>query len=280
MILLDGQTLADTKKQTLTQAVAALSITPQLAIVQVGDDQASSVYVGRKETFGKEIGTEVAVHKLPADTTTEVAVELVRSLSENHGVHGIIVQLPVPAHINKELVINAISPEKDVDGLTARNLWNLMDDKRGIVPATARGVATLLTAYNVDLEGSHVVIVGDSLLVGKSCAVHFLNQNATVTVCHDKTKNLSSFTKQADILVVAVGKPGLISNLHVTEGQVVVDVGITRLPDGKVVGDVDFESVKGVVGAVTPVPGGVGPLTVVSLFENLLAAVAPTKVGM
>lgn len=275
MVLLDGQAIADTKKEALTHAVSALSVTPHLAIVQIGDDQASSVYVGRKEAFGKSIGAQVTVHKLGVDTTTAAAVELVASLSANHGVHGIIVQLPIPAHINKEAVINAIAPEKDVDGLTARNLWNLMDDKRGIVPATALGVATLLNAYSIDLEGAHVVIVGDSLLVGKSCAVHFLNQNATVTVCHDKTKNLSSFTKQADILVVAVGKPGLISHLHVSPGQAVIDVGITRLADGKVVGDVDFEAVKSIVGAVTPVPGGVGPLTVVSLFENLLSVVSP-----
>lgn len=272
MLLLEGKTAAKAQKEALRTAVAQCVTVPHLAIIQVGDDAASDVYVSRKASFGKSIGAEVTVTKLPQDTTTEAVLEVIKMFNQSTSVHGIIVQLPVPPHIHKEVVINAIDPKKDVDGLTAVNLWKLMDDKTGVVSATARGVVSLLTAYNIDLEGAHVVIVGDSLLVGKSCAVHLLNQNATVTVCHDKTKNLASLTKQADILLVAVGKPGLISHFHVSPGQVVIDIGITRQPDGTVVGDVDFASVKDIVAAITPVPGGVGPMTVAALFENLLVA--------
>jgi methylenetetrahydrofolate dehydrogenase (NADP+)/methenyltetrahydrofolate cyclohydrolase len=271
MVLLDGTALAKKQKEALKAVVSTRMSVPHLAIVQIGDDPASDVYVARKAAFGKEIGAEVTLVKLPNETTTEQAVAKITELNTDKSVHGIIVQLPVPAHVGKEVVINTIDPKKDVDGLTAVNMWKLMDDKSGIVPATPRGIASLLTAHGIDLEGAHVVIVGDSLLVGKSSAVHFLNQNATVTVCHDKTKDLSSLTKQADILMVAVGKPGLISHFHVSPGQVVVDIGITRKPDGTVVGDVDFDAVKDIVAALTPVPGGVGPMTVVSLFENLLS---------
>jgi methylenetetrahydrofolate dehydrogenase (NADP+) / methenyltetrahydrofolate cyclohydrolase len=270
MIVLDGKKLAEAKKETLRSAVNACAYVPQLAIVQVGDNPASDVYVAKKAAFGKEIGVTVQVIKLPNETTTDTVTAVIADLNKQTTIQGIIIQLPVPAHIDKNVVVNAIDPDKDVDGLTAVNMWKLMDDNSGIVPATARGISALLTEYSIDLEGAHVVIVGDSLLVGKSSAMHFLNQKATVTVCHDKTKDLAVLTKQADILMVAVGKPGLISNFHVRPGQVVIDIGITRTESGDVVGDVDFDSVKDIVAALTPVPGGVGPMTVVSLFENLL----------
>lgn len=273
MMLLKGKEATTAQKKALSAAVSACVTVPHLVIIQIGDDPASDVYVARKAAFGKSIGAQVTIAKLPHDTTTEKVLEQIAEYNRNMSVHGIIVQLPISAHLNKEMLINAINPKKDVDGLTAVNVWKLMDnDASGIVSATARGVTALLNAYSIDIEGAHVVIVGDSLLVGKSCAVHLLNQNATVTICHDKTKNLAALTKQADILIVAVGKPGLISHFHVSPGQVVIDIGITRQADGSVVGDVDFESVKDIVAAITPVPGGVGPMTVVALFENLIAA--------
>lgn len=270
MILLDGKTVAETKKALLKERVATCGYTPRLIIVQIGDNPASEVYVSKKAQFGKEIGVDVVVCALPHDTTTEQAIAMVSEASARYDVHGVIVQLPVPKHINKEAVINSIDADKDVDGLTAVNMWKLMDDNSGIIPATALGVSALLNAYDIALEGKRVVIVGDSLLVGKSTAMHFLNQKATVTVCHDKTIDLAQMTQQADILVVAVGKPGLISSEHVRAGQIVIDIGITRNIDGSVVGDVVFDAVAKVVHAITPVPGGVGPMTVVSLFENML----------
>jgi len=278
MIILDGKELSLKRKEVLKEKITKLPIKPKLAIIRIGEDSASDVYVSKKESFGKEIGVEVGVLHLPADTTTEKAQQEIQALNDERMTHGIIVQLPVPPSIDKEVVINTISPEKDVDGLTAVNMWKLMDDASGIVPATAKGIETLLKEYSIDLSGAHVVIVGDSLLVGKSVAVQLLNRDATVTVCHDKTKNLSEFTKQADILITAVGKPNLISNLHVKPGQIVVDIGIVRTEDGNVVGDVDFESVKDIVGAITPVPGGVGPMTVLSLFENLIEVVEKKKI--
>lgn len=278
MIILDGKELSLKRKEVLKEKITKLPVRPKLAIVRIGEDSASDVYVNKKVSFGKEIGVDVGVLHLPTDTTTEKVQQEIQALNDERMTHGIIVQLPVPSNIDKEAVINTISPEKDVDGLTAVNMWKLMDDASGIVPATAKGIETLLGEYSIDLPGTHVVIVGDSLLVGKSVAVQLLNKDATVTVCHDKTKNLSEFTKQADILITAVGKPNLISNLHVKPGQIVVDIGIVRTEDGKVVGDVDFNSVKDIVGAITPVPGGVGPMTVLSLFENLVDVVEKKRI--
>lgn len=270
MIVLDGKKIADAKQQTLIELVKNQAVIPHLTIVQIGSDPASTVYVDRKEAFGKAIGAQVTVVRFEENSVEADIVTKIHELNDDKTVHGIIVQLPIPQHLSRESIINAISPEKDVDGLTAINMWRLMDNKQGIVPATARAIETLLTENNIEIEGKHIVIVGDSLLVGKSSAVHFLNRDATVTVCHDKTKNLMEYTKMADILVVAVGKESLISSFHVREGQVIIDVGITRKTDGTVVGDVALDEIKGIVGAATPVPGGVGPVTVASLFENLL----------
>lgn len=270
MITLDGKKIADTKQQVLIELVNNQAVIPHLTIVQIGNDPASAVYVDRKEVFGKAIGAQVSVVRFEENSAEADIVTKIHELNDDKTVHGIIVQLPIPQHLSRESIINAISPEKDVDGLTAINMWRLMDNKQGIVPATAQAIETLLTENNIEIEGKHIVIVGDSLLVGKSSAVHFLNRDATVTVCHDKTKNLMEYTKMADILVVAVGKENVISSFHVQEGQVVIDVGITRKADGTVVGDVAFDEIKEIVGAITPVPGGVGPVTVASLFENLL----------
>ncbi len=270
MILLEGKKIADKKSEELKAEFEKLDKTQKLLIVRVGDDSASDVYVGKKVEFGQKIGVDVqVVHLDKSVSEEEVVSEIIRG-NEDKNTNGIIVQLPLPENFNKEIIINAISPDKDVDGLTAENLWKLMSDGSGIIPATAGAVNLLLNEYGIEVEGKHVVIVGDSILVGKPMALHFLNRDATVTICHDKTRNLTEFTKQADILVVAVGKQDLINHFHIGKDQVIIDIGITRLDNGKVSGDVDFDSVKDLVSAITPVPGGIGPLNVFYLFENLL----------
>ncbi len=271
MNLLDGKKIADAKSEELKNSIESLDIRPKLLIVRVGEDSASDVYVSKKVEFGEKVGAGVEVVHLSADVSEEEIISEIEKGNKDKITKGIIVQLPLPENLNKEKIINAISPLKDVDGLTATNLWNLMNDGSGIIPATALAVDTLLKEYDLDVVGKHIVIVGDSILVGKPMAIHFLNRDATVTICHDKTRDLANFTKQADILIVAVGKQNLINSFHVSENQVIVDVGINRLDDGKVVGDVDFDSVIDTVAAITPVPGGIGPLNVYSLFKNLLS---------
>lgn len=271
MILLDGKKIADEKSEELKNSIKSLDFAPKLLIVRVGEDSASDVYVSKKVEFGEKIGAEVQVIHLQEDVNDTDIISEIEKGNTDKTVKGIIVQLPIPAKFDKERIINSISPEKDVDGLTAKNLWKLMNDGSGIIPATAGAVDMLLNEYGIDVEGKHIVIVGDSILVGKPMAIHFLNRDATVTICHDKTRELSNFTKQADILIVAVGKQNLINNFHIGKDQVVIDVGINRLEDGKVSGDVDFDSVNDLVSAITPVPGGVGPLNVFYLFKNLLS---------
>lgn len=271
MILLDGKKIADAKSEELKNSIESLDIRPKLLIVRVGEDNASDVYVSKKVEFGEKIGAGVEVVHLSSDVSEEEVISEIEKGNKDKITKGIIVQLPLPENLNKEKIINAISPLKDVDGLTATNLWNLMNDGSGIIPATALAVDTLLKEYDLDVVGKHVVIVGDSILVGKPMAIHFLNRDATVTICHDKTRDLANFTKQADILIVAVGRQNLINSFHVSENQIIVDVGINRLEDGRVVGDVDFDSVRDTVAAITPVPGGIGPLNVYSLFKNLLS---------
>lgn len=270
MILLDGKNIADEKSAELKLEFEKLDIPASLLIVRVGEDAASDVYVAKKVEFGEKVGVNVKVVHLAESVSEEEVLAEIEKGNNDKSIDGIIVQLPLPEKLNKEKIINSINVEKDVDGLTAKNLWRLMNDGSGIIPATARAVDLILNKFNIDVSGKHIVIVGDSILVGKPMAIHFLNRDATVTICHDKTRDLAQYTKQADILISAVGKPSLINNFHVSEGQVVIDVGISRLGDGRVVGDVDFDSVKDIVSAITPVPGGVGPLTVFSLFENLV----------
>lgn len=273
MILLDGKALSDKRGAELREKFAALSEKARLAIVRVGTVPESEVYIKRKAAFGESINVEVKIIELPENISEIALIEEIQKLNSDTSTHGIILQLPIPKNLNREKVLNTISPEKDVDGITAINMWRLMDTTPNLIPATALGVCTLLEAYNLPIEGKHVVVVGDSLLVGKPTALYFLHKEATVTVCHDKTQNLANFTKQADILVVAVGKPDLITKDHVHPAQIVIDVGINKLEKGNLVGDVSYDEVKEVVAAITPVPGGVGPMTVVSLFENLLKAI-------
>lgn len=273
MILLEGKKIADEKSESLKTSFQNLDFKPKLLIVRVGKDEASDVYVSKKVEFGDKVGVDVEVVHLDDSVSEEGVISEIKKGNEDKKVKGIIIQLPIPKQLNKEKIINSIDSEKDVDGLTAKNLWNLMNDGSGIIPATARAVDTLLNEYHIDVVGKHVVIVGDSILVGKPIALRFLNRDATVTICHDKTRDLANFTKQADILIVAVGKEKLINHFHIGKDQVVIDIGINRNnneKNGKISGDVDFDSIKDMVSAITPVPGGIGPLNVYSLFENLL----------
>lgn len=272
MILLSGIQVRDELKKQLAEKVVSLKNMPRLVILQMGDNQESNLYIGQKKKFGEELGTVVEHKKLPDDIKEDEVVAVIQSYNKDNKVGGIIVQLPMPKHLNQSKILNAIDIKKDVDGMGSGQIGFLYSgDKNAIVPATARGVVSLLDFYKINLESKNVVIVGRSNLVGRPVAQMCLNRNATVTICHSHTQNLESITKTADILIVACGKMRFIDSSYVKEGQVVVDVGIHRTEVG-ICGDVDFESVKNIVSAISPVPGGVGPLTVVSLFQNLVDA--------
>jgi methylenetetrahydrofolate dehydrogenase (NADP+)/methenyltetrahydrofolate cyclohydrolase len=270
MIVLDGSALQKEKAEVLKERISKLNEKPHLTIIQVGSLPASISYIKRKIVFAEEIGATASVVNFTNDATTDEIHKTILNLNTDGSVHGIIVQLPLPDNIDQGRVINSIDINKDVDGITGENLWKLVNRENSIVPATTKGIYTLLSENDIDVVGKIVVMVGDSLLVGRPTAMYFLNKGATVTVCHDKTKNLEEFTNKADILIVAVGKANLIGKGHVKDGQVVIDVGINKTDDGKLVGDVNFEEVKDLVSAISPVPGGVGPMTVSSLFENLV----------
>jgi methylenetetrahydrofolate dehydrogenase (NADP+)/methenyltetrahydrofolate cyclohydrolase len=272
MILLSGIQVRDKLKERLKIKVASLDVLPKLVIFQVGENKESDIYINHKKKFGEELGIVVEHKKFPDDVKEDEVVGVIQSYNKDSKVGGIIVQLPMPKHLNRSKILNAIDIEKDVDGLGSGQIGLLYSgDKNAIVPATARGVISLLDFYKINLESKHVVVIGRSNLVGRPVVQMCLNRNATVTVCHSHTKNLESITKTADILIVACGKMRFIDSSYVKEGQVIIDVGIHRTEAG-ICGDVDFDSVKDMVSAISPVPGGVGPLTVVSLFQNLVDA--------
>ncbi|MFA6295215.1 MAG: bifunctional 5,10-methylenetetrahydrofolate dehydrogenase/5,10-methenyltetrahydrofolate cyclohydrolase [Candidatus Paceibacterota bacterium] len=279
-IILDGRKTRDSIIPALKERVEKLSIKPILAIIQVGNRDDSNSFIRAKKNFAVKIGVDVKHIELAETVSIDDVIKAVEDCNNDDVIKGIVVQLPLPANLDRDVVINAIDPKKDVDALTAVNVKKWSEGKEGsIMPATARGVRTLLKKYNISLKGKKVVVVGRSALVGKPIAAMCLNEGAEVSVCHSKTTDLAKETKEADVIIVAVGKIGLINAKHVREGQVIVDVGINtvigeKLDDEiqgkKLVGDVDFESVKDIVSAITPVPGGVGPMTVISLFENLV----------
>jgi methylenetetrahydrofolate dehydrogenase (NADP+)/methenyltetrahydrofolate cyclohydrolase len=281
MILLDGKKARLSLCQKLREKIAALSLVPKLAIVQVGDLKESAIYIHQKELFGKEIGVAVSVTRFPSDVGEELIVSEIIRMNADEGVSGIIVQLPLPSHLDKNRIINSISPLKDVDGLTNANLKLLWENKNGgFLPATTKGILSLLEFYGIPVSGKKVVVVGRSSLVGKPTALALLNRDATVTICHSKTARLELLTRQADVLISAVGKPKFLTKDFISAGQVVIDVGISVVGTEKtekgekriLSGDVDFENVQKLVSAITPVPGGVGPMTVFSLFENVVTA--------
>ncbi|WP_457622636.1 bifunctional methylenetetrahydrofolate dehydrogenase/methenyltetrahydrofolate cyclohydrolase FolD [Persephonella sp.] len=276
-LVLNGKELSDTIKKELKLEVESYISKgmrkPALAVILVGSDPASKVYVRRKKESCEYVGISSLSFNLPESTTEVELLELIGKLNGDEDVDGILVQLPLPSHINTQKVIEAINPEKDVDGFHPLNMGKLSTGKDdGIIPCTPLGIWIMLKHYKIDTFKKDVVVVGASNIVGKPMSLLFLkNEEATVTVCHKNTKNLKEHTQRADILVVAVGKPNLITEDMVKENSVIIDVGINRLEDGKIVGDVDFENVKDKVSAITPVPGGVGPMTVVSLLINTLS---------
>ena len=267
--IIDGKELARSIRRELRHQVKKLKFTPGLAVVQVGDDPASTVYVSNKEKDCRYVGFHSEVHRMPGETSQAAVIERIHTLNSCGDIHGIIAQMPVPDSIDGDAIINAIAPEKDADGLTLVNLGNLLINREQTVPCTPAGIIRLIESTGVEIEGSHAVCVGRSSLVGKPVGLMLLNRNATVTYCHTRTRDLSLETRQADILIAAVGRPKLITADMIKPGAVVIDVGITIAENG-FVGDVDFEGAKEVAGFITPVPGGVGPMTRAMLLENTL----------
>ena len=273
--IIDGKAIAAQVKQEVraeVEQLAAAGVTPKLAVILVGDNPASQIYVRNKEKNCQELGIIVEVHRLPATVAEEELKALVGRLNTDPAVHGILVQLPLPAPLREEEVTCLINPEKDVDGFHPLNLGRLLRGEPGIRPGTPAGIMRLIKASGVEVAGRECVVVGRSNIVGKPMAHLLLQEHATVTVCHSRTRDLAAVTRRADILVVAVGKAGLIDGSMIKPGAVVIDVGVNRLPSGKVVGDVDFASAAEVAGAITPVPGGVGPMTIAMLMQNTVMA--------
>ena len=255
----------------------AKGIMPGLAVVIVGDDPASRVYVNNKKKACEELGILSEEYALPAETKEEELLELIDKLNADKNISGILVQLPLPKGIDEEKVINRINPKKDVDAFHPANVGKIMIGNYDFVPCTPAGVMELIAESGIDISGKECVIVGRSNIVGKPMSMLLLHQNGTVTVCHSKTKDLKEVTKRADILVVAVGRPEFITGDMIKEGAVVIDVGINRLENKKLVGDVHFESAEKVASAITPVPGGVGPMTIAMLMKNTLKAAIVNK---
>lgn len=271
MELLDGKTLANDILDKLTVKVKQLDTVPNLVVIQVGNDPASSVYVRNKERTAERVGIKSETIKLDAYITQDELLEIIDKYNHFTDVNGILVQLPLPKHIDEQVILEAISPMKDVDGFHPLNVGKLNIGQKQMIPSTPAGIMELLKANHIEIEGKHVVIVGRSNIVGKPLAHLLLEENATVTVAHSRTKNLKQLTKLADILVVAVGQPELITKDYVKNGAVVIDVGINRTESG-LKGDVDFNSVKSKVAAITPVPGGVGPMTIAMLMNQTYQA--------
>lgn len=271
--IIDGKQIATKKHEEIAREVEKLkteNITPGLVVILVGDNPASRTYVKNKEKTCKSLGMNSILIELPETVSEEVLLNKIKELNQDKTIHGILVQLPLPKHINEKKVIETISPEKDVDGFHPINIGRMMTGQDSFLPCTPYGVMILLKEMNIPIEGKHVVVVGRSNIVGKPSGLLFLNENATVTYCHSKTRDLKAITSQADILVAAVGKADFITAEHVKEGAVVIDVGINRNSQGKLCGDVAYEEVKAKAGYITPVPGGVGPMTITMLMYNTL----------
>jgi len=269
VIILDGKTTSEKILSDLKIRLEEMSSKPCLAVILVGDNPASQIYVRNKQKRAKELGIESRLISCPQNLQKDELLAIIQNLNADKSVTAILLQLPLPAHLDAFDFISQISPEKDVDGFTPYNLGMLMSARNGFANAcTPKGIMRLLEEYKIPLEGRHAVVVGRSNIVGKPLALMLLEKNATVTIAHSKTRNLAQITKCADILIAAAGKSGLITADMVKEGAVVVDVAINRGHDGKLCGDVDFENVKNKVSAITPVPGGVGPMTIAMLMEN------------
>jgi len=274
-MIIDGKKIASEVRKEIADETAALKekeITPGLAVIIVGTNPASQVYVRNKKKACDEVGFHSEVYELPEETTEEELLALVRRLNEDNAIHGILVQLPLPKHLDESVIIANIDPEKDVDAFHPINVGKIMIGDFDFLPCTPAGVMVLLDKSGIDPAGKECVVVGRSNIVGKPQAMLLLHRNGTVTVCHSKTKNLAEVTRRADILVVAVGKADFITGDMVKDGAVVIDVGMNRKADGKLTGDVDFASVAPKASFITPVPGGVGPMTITMLLKNTLTS--------
>ncbi|MEE1078755.1 MAG: bifunctional methylenetetrahydrofolate dehydrogenase/methenyltetrahydrofolate cyclohydrolase FolD [Agathobacter sp.] len=273
--IIDGKKISTEIKDELKAEVAKLKEEGKecaLAVIQVGNDPASSVYVGNKKRACEYIGIRSLAYELPEETTEDELLAIIDKLNLDENVHGILCQLPLPKHIDEEKVIKRISPKKDVDGFHPENVGSLVVGQKGFVSCTPAGIIQLLKRSNVDIAGKNCVVIGRSNIVGKPMALLMLRENATVTVCHSKTKNLKEVCKQADILIVAMGKPQFVTAEYVKEGAVVIDVGIHRDENNKLCGDVKYDEVEPLASAITPVPGGVGPMTIAMLMNNCVEA--------
>ena len=275
MIIIDGKKVsAEVKEQVAeeTKELIAKGITPGLAVILVGDDPASKVYVNNKKKACELVGFKSYEYKLPANTTQEELLALVEELNNRREINGILCQLPLPKGLDENAVIEAISPEKDVDAFHKQNVGRIMIGDYDFLPCTPAGIMEMLKAYDISVEGKDCVVIGRSNIVGKPMSMLLLHQNGTVTICHSRTKNLKEVTKRADILVAAVGIPKFVTADMVKDGAVVIDVGMDRDENGKLCGDVDFDNVKDKCSYITPVPGGVGPMTIATLMKNTLKA--------
>ncbi len=273
--LLDGKLMSEELRARIAGRVAALKekgVQPGLAVILVGEDPASQIYVRNKEKGCEQVGMHSVAIRLPANTTQQELEDHIRALNEDAAIHGILVQLPLPRHLDEAAALAVIVPEKDVDGFHVQNAGKLMNGLPGVVACTPKGAMEMIRRSGVNLSGKEAVVVGRSNIVGKPMAMLLLQANCTVTTCHSRTADLASHTRRADVLVAAVGKARFITADMVKPGAVVIDVGINRLADGKVVGDVDFDAVKEVAGFITPVPGGVGRMTITMLLENTAEA--------
>lgn len=269
--IIDGKAISQAIKDELKEKVSLLKEQGKeitLAVIQVGQDPASTVYVGNKKKACAYIGIRSLSYELPEETTQEELLAIIEELNDRNDVQGILVQLPLPKQIDEEMVINTINPAKDVDGFHTMNVGSLCIGKKGFVSCTPAGIVELLRRSNIEIEGKHCVVIGRSNIVGKPMSLLMLRENATVTIAHSRTKDLKEVTSKADILIVAVGKPKMITEEYVKDGAVVIDVGIHRDENNKLCGDVDFDSVSPKCSYITPVPGGVGPMTIAMLMKN------------
>jgi methylenetetrahydrofolate dehydrogenase (NADP+)/methenyltetrahydrofolate cyclohydrolase len=274
--IIDGKKISTDIKDELKTKVSELSkdgVTVTLAVIQVGNDPASSVYVGNKKKACEYIGIRSLAYELPESTPQEELLALINKLNDDAAVNGILVQLPLPGHIDEDIVIKAISPLKDVDGFHPQSVGALSIGQKGFVSCTPAGVIELLKRSGIDMQSKECVIIGRSNIVGKPMALLMLRENATVTICHSRTKDLKEVAKRADILIVAIGKPKFVNKEYIREGAVVIDVGIHRNEENKLCGDIDYEDVLPYVSAITPVPGGVGPMTIAMLMKNCVESV-------
>ena len=274
--IIDGKAISQAIKDEVKAKVADLNgkgIYPCLAVILVGNDPASAVYVGNKKKACEYTGIKSVSYELPEETTQEELLSLIDKLNKDDSVNGILCQLPLPGHIDEDAIIRAISPLKDVDGFHPETVGKMVIGEKGFLPCTPAGVIELLNCSGVDINGKECVVVGRSNIVGKPMSILLLRENGTVTTCHSRTKNLKEVCKRADILVVAIGKPKFIDDEYVKEGATVIDVGIHRGADNKLCGDVDYDKVAPVAGLITPVPGGVGPMTIAMLMKNCAESV-------